>query len=121
MSFTRARVPMILGTLLAVSLVAAGCGSGHSSPDGGTGGLKDVLQSKSPKPEVAKPVVHTNVGGGATSVPVDRLVSVTADSGTLTSVVVSSKSGSVPGRLSDDKKTWTAGTLTPTGMMMFTH
>jgi lipoprotein-anchoring transpeptidase ErfK/SrfK len=111
MSFTRARVPMILGTLLAVSLVAAGCGSGDSTPDGGTGGLKDVLHSKSPKPEVEKPVVHTNVGGGATSVPVDRLVSVTADSGTLTSVVVSSKSGSVPGKLSGDKKTWTAGTL----------
>jgi lipoprotein-anchoring transpeptidase ErfK/SrfK len=115
MSFTRARVPMTLGTMLAVSLVVAGCGSGSSTPDGGTGGLKDVLHSKSPKPEVAKPVVHTNVGGGAASVPVDRLVSVTADSGTLTSVVVSSKSGSVPGTLSGDKKTWTAGTLLEPG------
>jgi lipoprotein-anchoring transpeptidase ErfK/SrfK len=102
---------MLLGTLLAVSLVAAGCGSGDSTPDAGSGGLKDVLSSGSPTPEAVKAAVHTNVGGGATAVPVDRLVSVTADSGTLTSVVVSSKSGSVPGTLSADKKTWTAGTL----------
>ncbi len=111
MSFTRARVPMMLGTLLAVSLLAAGCGSGDSTPAAGGGGLKDVLSSKSPQPDVVQAAVHTNVGGGARSVPVDRLVSVTADSGTLTSVVVSSKSGSVPGKLSADKKTWTAGTL----------
>ena len=98
MSVARARVPMILGTLLAVSLVAGGCGSGDSTNDHGTGGLKDVLQSKSPKPEVVKPTVRTNVQRGATGVPVDRRVSVTADTGTQTSVAVSSKAGSVPGR-----------------------
>src|SRR3954469_25175628 len=112
MSITRARVPMIVGALMAVSLVAAGCGSGGSSKsDGDTGGLKDVLSGQSSQPALAKPAVHTNVGGGATSVPVDRVVSVTAESGTLTAVNVSSKSGTVPGKLSADKKTWTAGAL----------
>jgi lipoprotein-anchoring transpeptidase ErfK/SrfK len=111
MFITRARVPMIVGALMAVSLVAAGCGTGGSTSDGDSSGLKDVLSGKSDQPEVAKPAVHTNVGGGATSVPVDRVVSVTVDSGTLTAVNVTSKSGPVPGRLSADKKTWTAGAL----------
>ena len=32
MSVTRARLPMLVGALLAVSLVAAGCGNGDSGP-----------------------------------------------------------------------------------------
>jgi lipoprotein-anchoring transpeptidase ErfK/SrfK len=115
MSFTRARVPMIFGALMAVSLLAAGCGSGSSGDDPGTGGLKDVLHSQSSTPEVAKPSVRTNVQRGATAVPVDRVISVTADSGTLTAVNVTSKSGPVLGKLSADKKTWTAGTLLEPG------
>ncbi|HEY2878907.1 L,D-transpeptidase [Nocardioides sp.] len=115
MSITRARVPMILGALMAVSLVAAGCGTGDSKSDGDPNGVKDVLHSKGAKPEVAKPVVHANVQRGATAVPVDRRLSVTADAGTLTSVAVSSKSGTIPGKLSADRKTWTAGTLLEPG------
>jgi len=109
----RARVPLLCGALLAVSLTAA-CGSGSSS-DQGSKGLRNVLHSKSAKPEVVKPSVRTNVGGGATSVPVDRVVSVTADTGTLTSVAVTSRSGPVPGKLSSDHKTWTAGALLEPG------
>jgi lipoprotein-anchoring transpeptidase ErfK/SrfK len=114
MSVHRARVPLLCGALLAVSLTAA-CGSGSSSSDQGSKGLRDVLHSQSAKPEVPKPSVHTNVGGGATSVPVDRVVSVTADTGTLASVAVTSRSGPVPGKLSADHKTWTAGALLEPG------
>ena len=46
MSITRARVPMIVGALMAVSLVAAGCGTGDSKSDGDPNGVKDVLHSK---------------------------------------------------------------------------
>jgi lipoprotein-anchoring transpeptidase ErfK/SrfK len=111
MSITRARVPIFVGALMAVSLVAAGCGSGDSDPAAGKSGLKDVLGSQSSQPEVPKASVRTNVPRGATAVPVDRRISVTADSGTLTSVAVSSQSGTIPGKMSADKKTWTAGML----------
>jgi lipoprotein-anchoring transpeptidase ErfK/SrfK len=115
MSVTRARLPMLVGALMAVSLVAAGCGNGDSAGDPGTGGLKDVVRSHDSQPDVPKPAVHTNVATGATAVPVDRLISVTAASGILTAVNVTSKSGPVPGKMSADRKTWTAGTLLDPG------
>jgi lipoprotein-anchoring transpeptidase ErfK/SrfK len=110
MPITRASLPKLVGVLMAVSLVAAGCGSGDSGPDSDKG-LHDVLHSKHAQPHLAKAVVHTNVAKGSTAVPVDRRISVTADSGILKSVAVSSRSGSIPGTISTDKKTWTAGTL----------
>jgi lipoprotein-anchoring transpeptidase ErfK/SrfK len=110
MSVTRARLPMLVGVLIAVSVVAAGCSSDDSGPDADNG-VQDVLHSQDVQPDVPKVAVHTNVPKGATAVPVDRRLSVTADSGTLTSVAVSSKSGTIPGMMSADKKTWTAGTL----------
>jgi lipoprotein-anchoring transpeptidase ErfK/SrfK len=115
MSATRARLPMLIGALSVVCLVVAGCGNGDSSPAGGAGGLKDVLDSQSSQPEVPKAAVRTNVPKGATSVPVDRRLSVTASSGTLDAVNVTSKSGPIPGTMSRDKKSWKAGTLLEPG------
>jgi lipoprotein-anchoring transpeptidase ErfK/SrfK len=111
MSITRARVPMLVGVLTAVSLLAAGCGSGGSSSDHGGNGLNDVLHTKGTTPAVAKPTLTTNVAKGAAAVPVDHRVQVTAHNGTLASVAVSSKAGNVPGTLTGDKTTWTAGGL----------
>ena len=117
MSVTRARVPMLVGALMAVSLVAAGCGTGDSAVR--RRHRTASRTSCTPRTREARGArsrsVHTNVRTGATAVPVDRRVSVTADSGTLTAVDVSSKSGPVPGKLSADKKTWTAGTLLEPG------
>jgi lipoprotein-anchoring transpeptidase ErfK/SrfK len=115
MSVTRARVPMLVGTLLAVSLVATACGNGDSKSDQGKSGLPDALHSQSVAPEVAKPVLHTNLAKGASAVAVDHRVTVTAKNGTLTSVSVSSKSGSISGTMSGDKRTWTAGGLLEPG------
>ncbi|HEY3530326.1 MAG TPA: Ig-like domain-containing protein [Nocardioides sp.] len=119
MSVLRARVPLLCGALLAVSLTA-GCGSGDSTHDGGSKGLQDVVHSKSahPKPKAS---VSSNVARGASHVPVDRLVSVQADSGTLTAVTVSSKSGTVPGKMSADRKSWTAGALLEPGTTYTVH
>jgi lipoprotein-anchoring transpeptidase ErfK/SrfK len=111
MSFTRARLPMLAGALMAVALTAAACGNGDSAGTSDSGGLHDVLESPSDQPDVVTPAVHTNVPKGATAVPVDRQITVTVESGTLSSVNVTSKSGPVPGKMSADKKTWTAGTL----------
>jgi lipoprotein-anchoring transpeptidase ErfK/SrfK len=112
---TRARVPMFVGTLLAVSLVAAGCGNGDTKPDQGGTGLQDALHSNNAAPKVPKPVVHTNVAKGATAVAVDHRVTVTADNGTLTSVSVSSRSGAISGQMTANKKSWTAGALLEPG------
>lgn len=115
MSVTHARVPMLLGALVAVSMVVAGCGAGGSKSGPGAGGVKDVLSSSSPGATVGKPSVHTNVARGAAAVPVDRRVQVTAKNGTLTSVAVSSRTGSISGQLTGDKRTWTAGGLLEPG------
>jgi lipoprotein-anchoring transpeptidase ErfK/SrfK len=111
MSVARARLPMLVGALMAMSLVAAGCGDGGSSPSDAFSGTNNALGSESSSPEVAKAAVRTNVPKGATAVPVDRRLSVTAESGTLDAVNVTSKSGPVPGKMSADKKTWIAGAL----------
>jgi lipoprotein-anchoring transpeptidase ErfK/SrfK len=100
---------------MAVSLVAAGCGDGGSTPSSGSGLTNGAAESQSTTPEVLKAAIRTNVPRGATAVPVDRRLSVRAESGTLDAVNVTSKSGPVPGRLSSDKKTWTAGTLLEPG------
>jgi lipoprotein-anchoring transpeptidase ErfK/SrfK len=115
MFVTRARLPMLVGALMAVSLVAAGCGDGGSTPSTNAGGTHNAGESQSSTPEVLTAAVRTNVPKGATSVPVDRRLSVRAESGTLDAVNVTSKSGPVPGKLSADKKTWTAGTLLEPG------
>ncbi|HEX4687749.1 MAG TPA: Ig-like domain-containing protein [Nocardioides sp.] len=118
MFVTRARMPLLVGALMTVSLVAAGCGNGGSGSDDGSSSLNDVLHSQgteSSAPALPKPAVHTNVPRGATSVPVDHRISVRADSGILTAVNVTSKSGPIPGKMSSDNKTWTAGTLLEPG------
>ena len=74
-----------------------------------------AFNSQSSSPDVLKAAVRTNVPKGATAVPVDRRLSVRAESGTLDAVNVTSKSGPVPGKMSADKKTWTAGTLLEPG------
>ena len=48
---------------------------------------------------------------GATDVAVDHLVKVSAKNGHLTSVAVSSRSGSIAGKMSGDGQSWTAGGL----------
>src|SRR3954463_12261987 len=100
MSILRVRRPMLVAALMGLSLAAAGCdlsGSGeaaggmHSAPSqGSSGGAQPALQPSA--------VLKTNIARGATDVPVDRLVEVSAQNGRLTSVAVSSKSGSIAGR-----------------------
>jgi lipoprotein-anchoring transpeptidase ErfK/SrfK len=74
-----------------------------------------VLNSSASAHPSAKPSVRSNVAKGAATVPVDHRVQVTARNGTLTSVAVSSKTGSISGQLSSDKQTWVAGGLLEPG------
>jgi lipoprotein-anchoring transpeptidase ErfK/SrfK len=112
MFVSRARLPLLGGALLALSVAVAGCNAGSSSDAGGRSGL---LQDQPSTVAVTKPVVHSNVARGATGVPVDRRVTVSVEHATLRSVAVTSKAGRVPGKVSADRKTWTAGALLEPG------
>jgi lipoprotein-anchoring transpeptidase ErfK/SrfK len=98
-------------------VVLAGCGTGSGSSPQSVGGPHHTKGSHSAptSPAAAVGAVGSNVARGATGVPVDHLVEVTADHATLSSVTVSSKSGAVPGRMSADKTSWTAGALLEPG------
>jgi lipoprotein-anchoring transpeptidase ErfK/SrfK len=113
MSFLRARRPLLVAAVLGLSLTAAGCDLGGSGD--AAGGPQPDQGSSSPgatqQPTEPSVVVKTNVARKATAVPVDHRVTVRAENGRLTSVAVSSRSGSVPGRMSSDGTSWTAGGL----------
>jgi lipoprotein-anchoring transpeptidase ErfK/SrfK len=115
MFVTRVRASMLGGAVLALSLAVAGCTSGSSSNAGAQGAPSDGLTTTPAQVTAPKPVLHTNVARGATGVPVDRRISVSAEHATLDSVAVTSKSGPVPGKMSGDKKSWTAGALLEPG------
>jgi lipoprotein-anchoring transpeptidase ErfK/SrfK len=112
MFVTRVRAPMLGGALLALSLAVAGCTAGSSSNSGQ--GPSGQLTTK-PADVTPKPQLRSNVPRGATGVPVDRRVTVSAQNATLDSVALTSKSGPVPGRMSADKKSWRAAALLEPG------
>jgi lipoprotein-anchoring transpeptidase ErfK/SrfK len=117
MSVLRARRPLLAATLLGLSLVAAGCGTGGDSQSaaGLNPGSGSSSQSSPSAPSTPAVVVAANVTRGATQVPVDHRLQVTSKNARLTSVVVSSKSGTVSGTLSADHHRWTAGMLLEPG------
>jgi lipoprotein-anchoring transpeptidase ErfK/SrfK len=114
MSVTRVRVLAI--ALGCASVFLAGCNaSGSPTPQGA--GAHNPMGTGPRSPSRTRPVasVKSNVVRGATGVAVDHRVEVTADHASLRSVTVSSRSGAVPGRMSADKGSWTAGGLLEPG------
>jgi lipoprotein-anchoring transpeptidase ErfK/SrfK len=109
------RVRALAVALGCAGVVLAGCGTGSGSTPPSAG---DHTRSAQSSPTTAAPVVGavaSNIARGATGVPVDHVVKVTADHATIDSVTVSSKAGSVLGTLSPDKTSWTAGALLEPG------
>ena len=109
------RVRALAVALGCAGVVLAGCGTGSGSvpPSAGdhTGGAQATPSSQAP----VVGDVASNVARGATGVPVDRVVKVSADHATLDSVTVTSKAGSVPGKLAADRTSWTAAALLEPG------
>jgi lipoprotein-anchoring transpeptidase ErfK/SrfK len=110
MSVTRMRAFAV--ALGCTSVLLAGCtlGDGATEPQAGAQHTTGAVRT-SPSALLPAAAVRTNVARGATTVPVDHVVQVTAKHATLDSVSVSSRSGTVPGKLSADKRSWRAGTL----------
>ncbi|MDQ1483561.1 MAG: hypothetical protein QOF35_1637 [Actinomycetota bacterium] len=110
------RVRALAVALGCVAVVLAGCGTGGASVPQSAGGHHTKHSHSAPtSPPSASASVTSNVSRGATGVPVDHRLQVTADHATLSSVTVSSRSGSVPGRMSADKTSWSAGALLEPG------
>jgi len=87
--------------LATVAVLAAACDGSGFSPKGG-GGSDDQTTAAA----ATEAVLTTNVADKATGVPVDKVVKVTAEHGTISDVVVRSKAGKVAGRLVADGTRW---------------
>jgi lipoprotein-anchoring transpeptidase ErfK/SrfK len=112
------RLPSRRGLATAVALVAvAGTALTACQADdpGATGSAGDPgATPTSESPSVPPVHIASNIRKGASDVPVDKTVEVTATNGTLTSVAVKSHDGKVAGELSPDESKWKAtGRLEP--------
>ena len=113
MSRTRVRLAGALALIAVASGGLAGCDAGSASPGGsGGGGEGSSAAAEEQTPAVS---VSANVRRGQKDVPVDTEVSVTASSGTLDTVEVTSPAGPVEGELSADQTSWTASSLLEPG------
>ena len=105
MTVRRTRLFCVAGLLLVASGGLAACNAddvpGASAVGGGD-------SSESPSPEAAPFRIASSVQRGATGVPVDTELELTASGGTISSVRVSSPAGEVPGEVSADGASWRA-------------
>lgn len=120
----RSLAPTLIAGALAGSLILAGCTTSSSSNNGagspGTSGSGGGTTSAQPTtPPVS---MSTNVSSAANLVEVDTRVVVKATDGTLTAVTLAypdkktKQPVNVPGTLSPDKHSWTAGDLLEPGV-----
>ena len=109
----------LLAALTSGALLLGACGFDDSSAgpaadrSGHHGGGKAHAPSVPSTPAAPEAAITSNVSSGG-AVPVDRVVEVSAQHATLSSVTVSATTGTVPGTLSKSSNTWRAtGTLEP--------
>src|SRR6476469_5597761 len=108
----RARRVLVGAATLALALPLAACNNDSTTPTDRSAAQPDG--SAAPAAAVDPVRVQLNVPRGATDVPVDRMLKVTATGGSLDSVRVSSAAGALPGRLGKDGSSWQAqGRLEP--------
>ena len=113
MSDRRSRAAAVLITAVLSTAVLTACQSG----DAATGsGADDPTSSASSADATPVPALRltASIDKGATDVPVDQVVSVSAQGGTITAVKLTSEAGALPGEISADGSSWTAsGGLEP--------
>ncbi|GAA4095299.1 Ig-like domain-containing protein [Nocardioides kongjuensis] len=106
---SRSRALRAAALLAAVALVATAC-DGSGFVPGADGPDSDETTAAA----ASEAIVTTNVKDDASGVPVDKVIRVKAEKGTLTSVVLKSKGGRVEGELRADGTRWVAsGGLEP--------
>ncbi|HYG92660.1 MAG TPA: Ig-like domain-containing protein [Nocardioides sp.] len=106
---SRSRAPLGLAALSVCVLALTGCEAAGDVIPGAGSGSSDEPTAETSGVASERAVLRTNVKRGATDVPVDTLVKVSATAATLTEVAVTHPGGTLPGRIADDGASWTAG------------
>lgn len=102
--------------LLAIASLALTACNADDVPGASASSGEDNPSTAATTPAAATPLrVTASVKRGATDVPVDTVVSVSADGGTISSVQVSSEAGAVHGDLDSAGTEWTASDLLEPG------
>ena len=99
---------LAVATLLLSSCSAAKDAAGDAMSQAGIGEESPSASDSTTAAAVVDPVIKTNVKKGATGVPVDTQLEVTAKDATLTKVTVTQSGVELPGTLADDGSSWTA-------------
>ncbi len=98
------RTPLAaMATLAVAAVLLAGCDAAKEAVPGG-----DADDTAATEPDTPEPVISANVERGATGVPVDTLVRVSAEHATLRTVEVTSEAGGVAGAVKGQGSTWKA-------------
>ncbi|KAA1417990.1 L,D-transpeptidase [Nocardioides humilatus] len=102
-----------LAGLAVTALLLSGCSAAKDAADGAMGkaGIGDGDESSDATTAAAvdEPIIKSNVKKGATGVPVDTQLKVTATDAVLTKVTVTQSGVELPGTLATDGSSWTAG------------
>ncbi|KAA1428930.1 L,D-transpeptidase [Nocardioides antri] len=109
---TRSAYRRGLAGLAVTAVLLSGCSAAEDAISAAGGGD----DSETTAPASAQALLKTSVKKGATDVPVDTELKVTAKDATLTKVTVSQPSGELPGTISDDGSRWTADDLLEPGV-----
>ncbi|MDF1602690.1 Ig-like domain-containing protein [Nocardioides sp. YIM 152315] len=114
MSVSRTRLSGAVAVLLVASAGLSACNA-DDVPGASAVTSDDGSSSAEPTPEAAPFTISANVRRGATDVPVDTSLSVTASGGTISSVSASSSAGDIPGDVAADGTSWQASGLLEPG------
>jgi lipoprotein-anchoring transpeptidase ErfK/SrfK len=118
MSLRRVRPALLAGSALLLVAILTGCEAdsvvpGSADDDPATGATTGTAGESSSEESPVR--LSANVRRGATDVPVDRVVQVSAESGELTDVTLTSAAGELAGEVAEDGGTWTASDLLEPG------
>ncbi len=97
-----------LAAMAVFAVLLSGCSAAEDAMSAaGVGDDEDATETTA-SPEADQPKLKVSVKKGATDVPVDSILSVTAKHATLRKVTVSQADGELPGTLSADSRHWIA-------------
>jgi lipoprotein-anchoring transpeptidase ErfK/SrfK len=96
-----------LAGLAVIAVLSSGCSAAEDAMSAAGVGDEDATETTT-APPVDKPTLKASVKKGATDVPVDSILTVTAKHATLTKVTVTQAAGELTGTLSADNLHWIA-------------
>lgn len=111
MTLRRVRPALLAGSALLLVTALSACDAGSAVPGAGddpSSSEATTGTSGGGDETVAAPELSANVRRGASAVPVDRVLAVTAEHARITAVSVTSEAGELAGEVAGDGASWTA-------------